>query len=62
MTAKPKYSFARFAYMFAAGFCLGTSVHEFTHHQPVWGIVFAALGVVMIIYRLYHPTMFLRKS
>lgn len=61
MNPKPKYTFARFAYMGLSGILIGAGIQNMQHHAT-FGIVLIAVAASMIIYRLYHPNMLLRRG
>lgn len=58
---KPRYTFRRFLYLLAAGYFIGGGIAELSHDRPEWAIIAWAIAAIMIIYRLYHPDMLLKK-
>ena len=59
---KPRYTFRRLLYMFATGWFLGGSLALFVAGRVADGIIYLAIGLCMLIYRLYHPNMLLKDK
>lgn len=54
-------SFGRVLYYLFIGWCLGGGLALFLADDPADGIIYVAVGLVLLIYRAYHPNMLKKK-